>query len=461
MKNFKLFVLCSYLVVILNACQKSEDATYFGGEIVNPNSNQVLLLKNDLVIDTLILDNDNRFFKKYTHLEPGLYTFKHEPEFQYVYFDKNDSLLIRLNTHSFDESLTFSGKGEAKNNFLIELFLKLQEDRATIFERVDLELEDFLSSIETSKIKFFEYYKKRKQHIAWTEDFDFYAKSMINLYFYSLKEYYPIAHHVRTNHNLANELPKSYYDFRKDIEFNHKSFTHFPPFMRYLTHYMSNVAQQKTKNNINDEDYLLKKNILKLYLTDTLFKNVETKRKIFSNIAYAYLSEDQDFKHNKSFIEHYKKVTKDDAVDKDITEIGNNIVNLSKGKKLPTACLINTAGVEVNSDVITKKSIIFFWTAKYANHQQKSMSKMLELTEKNKTYQLIAINLDQNPSDWLKQLENINTNQIIHFQACDKEKIMEKWVILKLQKTILLNQSGEIEHAFLNMYDPKFINHIQ
>lgn len=459
MLQFLKYIIFSLIgLFLLLSCQKNDEFTYFGGEIVNPNSNQVLLLKDDQVIDTLILDKNNRFIKKYENLEPGLYTFKHEPEYQYIYFDKNDSLLIRLNTHDFDESLTFSGKGEAKNNFLIELFLKLREDRGYVYDRVDLELNDFLSTIENSKLKILKYYNKRKDHIQWDETFDFYAKSMIDLYFYSLKEYYPMAHQIRTNHDLTNELPTTYYDFRKSIDFNHQAYTHFHPFMRYLTNYMSNIAQQQTEKNVNDEDYLLKKHLLKLNLTDTLFKNLETKRKIFSNIAYAYLTEDQDIEHNKMFIDNYKKITKDELEDENIKEIGVNIVNLSKGKNLPKVCLRNISGVLVDSDVIKQKAIVFFWTSKHANHQLKTMTKMIEIKDKNPTYQLVAINLDQDENEWIKQLENMNTNQIIHFQACDRESIKEKWVILKLQKTILLNQTGHIEHAFLNMYDPQFMN---
>ena len=92
---------------------------YFGGEIVNPNSEYVYFCKDNEVIDTLKLDKKNRFFIHFDSLSPGLYTFKHEPEYQYVYFDKNDSLMVRVNTKDFDGSLSFCGRGDEKNNFLI------------------------------------------------------------------------------------------------------------------------------------------------------------------------------------------------------------------------------------------------------------------------------------------------------------------------------------------------------
>ena len=57
--------------------------------------------------------------KKFKNLKGGLYTFKHGVEFQYIFLQPNDSLLLRLNTWDFDESLVFSGKGAEKNNLLI------------------------------------------------------------------------------------------------------------------------------------------------------------------------------------------------------------------------------------------------------------------------------------------------------------------------------------------------------
>ncbi|MBC8882761.1 hypothetical protein H9X57_03310 [Flavobacterium piscinae] len=47
-------------------------------------------------------------------MAPGMYTFKYEPEYQYVYFDKNDSLMVRINPVEFDESIVYCGRGDEK-----------------------------------------------------------------------------------------------------------------------------------------------------------------------------------------------------------------------------------------------------------------------------------------------------------------------------------------------------------
>ena len=97
------------LLLFLSSCQNKYSnknyVAYFGGEIINPKNPYVLFCRNNEVLDTLKLDKNNRFFKKFDSLTPGMYSFKHEPEYQYVYFDKNDSIMLRVNSNEFDNSL--------------------------------------------------------------------------------------------------------------------------------------------------------------------------------------------------------------------------------------------------------------------------------------------------------------------------------------------------------------------
>jgi len=82
------------------------------------------------VIDTLKLDKNNRFFIQFDSLAPGLYSFKHEPEYQYVYFDKNDSIMVRLNSKDFDGSVVFVA-GVIKKQFLDGAIPKNRKIRMT------------------------------------------------------------------------------------------------------------------------------------------------------------------------------------------------------------------------------------------------------------------------------------------------------------------------------------------
>ena len=112
-----------FLIVILTSCTNNEN-TFFGGKILNPSSDKLSLYKNDILIDESIIDSSGNFQIFIDSINSGLFNFYHDPEFQYIILEKNDSLKIRLNTLDFDESLVYTGSGSGKNNFLMDVFFK-------------------------------------------------------------------------------------------------------------------------------------------------------------------------------------------------------------------------------------------------------------------------------------------------------------------------------------------------
>ncbi len=102
--------------------------SFLGGQIINPSSEKVSLYKNNKLLDTLVLDEKNRFSRSYDSLQYGIYKFEHFPESQNLILENGDSLWFRTNTTDFDSSLVFSGRGSAKNNFLMEIYLSLQRE---------------------------------------------------------------------------------------------------------------------------------------------------------------------------------------------------------------------------------------------------------------------------------------------------------------------------------------------
>ena len=94
------YTFYTFIFVLLVSCNLTgthTNETYFGGQIINPKGNFVLLLKDDIVLDTLYLNAENKFIKSYSSIEEGLYTFKHGVEFQYVYLEPwgYNKILIR------------------------------------------------------------------------------------------------------------------------------------------------------------------------------------------------------------------------------------------------------------------------------------------------------------------------------------------------------------------------------
>ena len=121
---FWILIFCLFI-----GCKKNEiksKPAYLRGEIINPSSDNVLLYSDNKIIDTLKLSTDKRFLKKFDSINYGLFKMEHLPENQMIIIESGDSILARANMSDFNGSLFFSGKGAAKNNFLMETYLKLQ-----------------------------------------------------------------------------------------------------------------------------------------------------------------------------------------------------------------------------------------------------------------------------------------------------------------------------------------------
>ena len=124
----KQIALITILVVLTFGCKTNGsgdgDFAYVGGEIINPKNKNVLLYNTKgKIADSLTLDTNNRFIHKIENLEPGIYLITHGGEYQTILLEPNDSIMFRLNTYDFDESLVFTGLGAKKNNYLIKTYL--------------------------------------------------------------------------------------------------------------------------------------------------------------------------------------------------------------------------------------------------------------------------------------------------------------------------------------------------
>ena len=114
----QLLLICTISFFILSCNNWNESSsllTYVGGEIVNPKGDYVYLLKDDQLLDSVSLDTSNKFLFETKNIDAGLYTFSHV-EFQVFYLNPGDSLMLRVNTFDFDESLSFTGTGSKNNN---------------------------------------------------------------------------------------------------------------------------------------------------------------------------------------------------------------------------------------------------------------------------------------------------------------------------------------------------------
>lgn len=450
----------------LSSCNrefKNNDFTaYFGGEVTNPSNPYVLFCKDSEVIDTIPLQKDNTFFIKFDSLTPGLYSFKHEPEYQYVYFDKNDSIMVHINSKNFDESIVFCGRGDEKNNFLMEMYLRNEKDKSNLFEIFNYDITGFNKYIDSTYAINKKYYDSKKEAIKWSKEFDVFAAASLNFPYYSKKEIYPLIHKARTGADVFEKIPKDYYSYRKKIDFNNYELTGYAPFVMYLSHMLNNMGAINFHNHYSDVDLALKTNINKLHIADTLIKNEKVKNTILNNIAFMYLLEDQNMVNNQNFLETYYKYSTDKSKKNEIIKIGNAIQLLKLGNKLPDVNFVDINGNVISSGTFDKKNtIIFFWTENASSHLLAAHKKAKELKVKYPNYQLIAINLDQDQDKWKEELSKYKFEGILELRTADFEDLKSKWAITKVHRTIILNNDGTIKNAFTNLFNVDFEDNLK
>lgn len=450
------FFLSISTIILLASCQKkfepNDFSAYFQGEIQNPTANYVLFCKDNEILDTLFLNSENKFSKKFDSLPSGMYIYKIEPEFQYIYFDKNDSLTVRLNANDFDHSIIFSGRGSEKNNFLMNLNVKNIVDESNRYENYDQSLNIFLRKLDSTQAARTTYYLKSKAIIGWDENFDLYAKTKLDLHFYSQKEVYPLAHYIRTGENVRDQLPSNYYNFRKRIDFNNENLTKYSSFTRYLSIMLNSIVNESEVEF--DSQSKFDKNIEKLNIVDTLIQNQKVKNAILNNIAFIYLLEDQNIYNNDKFLTRYFELSTDKDQHNEILQIQKAVQNLKDEKRLPNVPLVDTNNIPVNiTQIIKKTTLMFFWTKNGLAHAEGAHRRAINLLHFNPDIQIISVCIDGEQEDWEKFISKYKQPDLIMLRSSDFNIMKDKWIITKIQRSMILDSGGKIINPFINIFD--------
>ena len=331
-----------------------------------------------------------------------------------------------------------------------------ETDRHNAYEIYNYEYSKFSHTIDSTFALRQAYYDKNKKDIQWSSDFDFYAKSRLSLNYYTKREYYPYIHARRSGVDILPTLPKDYYKYRKNVNVNDARLIGFSPYMRYLNAMINNMAITRHFSIDNVAEDALRDNIAKLTIADSIFMNKAVKNEALNTIAFNYLLEDQNIANNQKFLDRYMQLSTDNGKDNEIRKIGTAIKALKVGSKLPVIALVNTSNKAYNIDKdITKETVVFFWTSCARAHIQRVYKKVNDLKKQYPNVNFIAVNVD-NDVEWKKTMGLYKFDDALQLRSTNFEDLRSKWVITKINRTIILNANGTIKNAFTNLLDEKF-----
>ncbi|MGB3774446.1 MAG: hypothetical protein WA951_04245, partial [Leeuwenhoekiella sp.] len=362
---------------------KSEYGTFLGGNIVNPVGNSVIIRKGDKFITEAELKPNNRFLIELPNFVPGLYEFLHK-ERQLVYLTEGDSVILRVNTLEFDESLTYSGYGGAKNNLMVDLFLMNEREneqmaRNNIYHEPPNKFEHYLDSLQLIRDKRWQAFKDGNEA---TEDFINIAKAIINYDIYARKEVYPLTNYISSKIALINKMPKGFYDYRNEVSFNKEEFLPLYSYQRFLFNYFNQASFKKYgKKNAYDPQSLIH-NKIELKIIDSVVTNGAIKSFLMTRNLKNFFSNSNDQKSNEEILELFLSFEPSSTDAKNIRDLYISNKNLEAGKKLPEEILLDD---ELNRQsllgLINRPTILYFWSSENRDHMIRSHAKAEKLRQ--------------------------------------------------------------------------------
>jgi hypothetical protein len=448
------------LISVIGCTSDSKDKashTYFGGEIVNPKSHKVTIYKDTLFIDSVILDAKNRFLYKFgDEFKPGLYRFSHW-ENQVAYIEEGDSLLFRVNTMEFDESISFSGFGASKNNLLIDFFLMNEEENDNLGVYYQRSPEDFtytLDSLRNIRMKKWErFLEKREPSLG----FEKVARTSIFYDNFERKEAYPFSHYGKDKLGFIKSLPADFYRFRESVKINDEDLYSSYSMQRYLIRHLDHLAYLKYGHDKPYDYNSYIHNAHEMDIIDSLITSPLIKDRLLRRAALSVIANNNDIEEVERIYERFNKYAKSERLRASMKRRYDNYTITAAGNKIPDQLLVDSEG-RINSITanVNATTVLYFWSFNNKQHMDDSHRKIAELRSKYPEIDFLGINTDKDPLRWSNTIKQQNFPVVNEFQFMDTRKALRELSIYVPHKVIIVDKYSRILNSHANLYNVHF-----
>ncbi|MDW5289753.1 hypothetical protein [Formosa sp. PL04] len=462
MKHLYLIILFS---VCFTACKNNsnhdgDSCAFLGGEIINPSSNYVVILQDNNVLDTVNLDQNNRFLFKINPVNPGLYTFSHGGEIQMIFLEPNDSIIFRLNNLDFDESLVFTGRGAKENNYLINMFLKNEQINNKILKFSQTTPEIFKHKVDSIQEIFQNNLDDFETKYDTSPLFNKIAQSNIDYNFYAQKELYPFTFYGNTELKNLESLPDDFYDYRSKIDYNNEALKDYFPYFTFLKYHFNNIALQKHFKHSNDSIFnnkSLEYNLDKIQLIDSLVSNDSIKNSLLNFAALRYINSSNHIEDYSPYMESYLEKSTSSQNNNQVSALVESLKKLRPGKNLPNTLVTNDKNEELYlTDFIKRPTVIYFWSFSLKNHFLDSHKKVQELMKKYPEVDFIALNIDKDDVNWVNYLNQYQYPLKNEYHFKNPEISRQILALNSINRVMLVNKNRTILNSNTNMFSKDF-----
>ncbi|MEP5256441.1 TlpA family protein disulfide reductase [Winogradskyella rapida] len=442
---------------------KTTDYAYIGGEIINPKNNSVVIYNTKgQILDSITLDDNNRFIYKIDNLHPGLHSITHGGEYQMLLLEPSDSIMFRINTYDFDESLVFTGHGARKNNYLLKTYLSNEKEAKQLVRYSKMEPEAFNDFVEKRRLK-----QLRDFHtfLSKTEESEFFksiVEANINYNNYADKEIYPFAYFGNNKLIHIKDLPEDFFAHRKHIDYNATHLSRFFAYNRFLFSHIDNLAiHDYYKDNAYHSKFnrhAMGYNKSKLDLIDSIISDPVIKNNLLKYKAREYISYNHTEDEANEILEHYLSKSTNEEDKLYMKDLVSSLKLLRQGNPLPNITIVNYNNTEhrINS-IITKPTIIYFWSSNSKSQYRNSHFMVDQLKSQFPQTDFISINVnDNNDKFWKNIIDNYKFPTINEFKFKNSKEARKTLAVNYLNKCIVVDQDGIILHPNANIFSSEF-----
>lgn len=438
-----------FFCVIFYSCgdfEKNSNSVFIGGEIINPYSEQMIIFKGDKPLDTIHLDENNRFTYYLDDVETGDYKINHYNENQTLYLHPGDSILMYANTIEFDESLYFSGIGSQKNNLLIDLYLLNEQNSGILLSSRDISPQRFTSladSIYKERVNLLEDQKEKHQ---FSQDFVRYAEGVIKYenfdlrerYLYLITRYYP---------KQVESLTDSFWVYREEADFNNQVLQTNPAYLRFIGNYLLNESLRLNPPAPGETHniYSLQNIQQRIDLIDSLSYLRPVRDQMFSNLGTFGMVMGTSREDMVGILTQLIRKGYGREERNVLRQLGYIQLAFLPGVSIGVVPVIAPSGEELGFDeVVSKKTVLFLWSSYAPEHSRKVHSLMAEYQQKFPELDFIGVNIDVGEKHrWRETLKEESFGPESEYQLGRIGEVEEIHLLRNyLTKSIFLSSDG-------------------
>ena len=445
-------ILCIPLLMGCSDEQTQQATTWIGGEIVNPKIDHVLLFRNEEVIDTIPLQDNNFFLYKSQELEPGLYSFQHH-EYQVLFLEPGDSLMLRVNTVDFDESLTFTGRGAAKNNLMIEMFLLNEQEDKLISNFYMLDpaaFEQKLDSLKEQRLVLLGSYMSKNEPSARFESL---IRANIDYDFYARKELYLSAAAMNNLRSERDSIPGDFLAHRDSKDHGSCDIHAHYSYYRYLNRLFDNLSYEQYSEQSGFDRNSFRHNYLRMQLIDSLIEHEHLKNMMLRTNIGRYLLIANDKQQEQNMVDLFLTANTNEEHHQEIRRLAENAMKLTPSNTVPNVDLVgldNTAR-DLHS-IIRRPTVLYFWSTESTNHHRNIHQRVSDLQSRYPTFEFVGINTGSDYGKWKKVIQQSGYSTGREFQCKDVKAAQESLMIGSINKAIIIDAKGIIIEGNSNLF---------